>query len=83
MIDIHNYVDTYHYIIIFTLYIRSYSILPGVVTFTTPASPLPIELVATTENVYRVFGDKSVIVYEVLSVVAAFRGHLTPEHDTV
>ena len=32
------------------LYIYTHT-SPGVVTFTTPASPLPIELVATTENV--------------------------------
>ena len=48
------YVSTF-VINMFTHYvcIRTYvsALLPGVVIITTPASPLPIELVATTENV--------------------------------
>ena len=37
-------------------------ISPGVVIITLPASPLPTELVATTENVYVVIGVKLVII---------------------
>ena len=36
---------------IHTYDVRTYTASPGVVIITTPASPLPIELVATTENV--------------------------------
>ena len=57
--------------------------VPGVIIITTPASPLPIELVATTENVYLVIEVKLVIVY-CLAIVEKIVGHATsPEHDTV
>ena len=51
-----------------------------------PAFPLPIELVATTENMYLVIGLKLVIVQllVVISVLVRFGEQVTSlEYDTV